>query len=143
MTHIACARDTNNVRYGKYCLKISGFAGKQNACAARALLKCPRPADSSRRLLTFSVRGRGTLSFRARTAKSEKWTYYNTRRFEPSKSAKYCAYDFFRWTAVSVPIIGQAARAREIEFEIRVKKLTAIDLRIDNIEISAALLAVE
>jgi len=31
---------------GKYCLRISGQAGKQNVCAARAIIQCARQADS-------------------------------------------------------------------------------------------------
>jgi hypothetical protein len=40
-------------------------------------------------------------------------------------------------------LAGQSARVKEIEFEIRVKKQTAIDLRIDNVNISGASLGVE
>jgi endonuclease/exonuclease/phosphatase family metal-dependent hydrolase len=141
--HINCARDTEHVRWGKFCLRISGTAEKQNACAARAVLQCSRRADSLENLLSIALRGQGTFSFRARAPENKKWTYYNGERFEPAKAAKYSAYNFTQWTSVRLPLTGQSARVKEIEFEIRVKKQTAIDLRIDNIRISGALSRVE
>jgi hypothetical protein len=134
---ITCARDTQQVRWGRYCLRISGLAGKQNACAAHALLQCGRRGDSTERLLGLAMRGSGTLSFRTREAENKKWTYYSGERFDCAKAAKYCAYNFTQWTSVRLPLSGQSARKKEIEFEIRVKKQTAVDLKIDNVEIVA------
>jgi len=37
---LLAALDTEHVRWGKYCLWISGQAGKQNVCAARAIIQC-------------------------------------------------------------------------------------------------------
>ena len=134
-THITCSRDTEGVCSGKYCLKISGFTGKQNACAARAMLGCAKRPDSSARVLTMAIRGRATVSFRVRTSKDDKWTYYNGESFRPAKSAKYAAFDHATWKTVRLPLMGRAPKSPEIEFEIRVKKQTAIDLRIDNVAI--------
>jgi hypothetical protein len=135
---ITCARDTDHVRWGRFCLRISGLAGKQNVCAARALFTCAHPADSLERLLTSAVRGHGTLSFRARAPLNKKWTYYNGERFVQAGAAKYTGYNFTQWTTISLPLTGQFSQAREIEFEIRAKKQTEVNLQIDNIEISAA-----
>ena len=134
-SHITCSRDTFGVRYGKYCLKISGFAGKQNVCAARVLLECAKRPDSSMRFLTMAMRGRAAVSFRVRTAKGDKWTYYNGENFGPAHNAKYAAFDHATWKTVRLPLMGPAAKAPEIEFELRVKKQTAVDLRIDNVAI--------
>jgi hypothetical protein len=134
-THITCIRDTNHVRYGKYCLKIAGFAGNQNVCAARALLSCPCALDSVDRLLAVALWGQGTFSLRARVPKNKKWVYFNGVRFNAAKAAKYTDYTFKQWTTVQLALTGQLAQAREIEVEIRVKKQTAIDLHIDNVSI--------
>jgi endonuclease/exonuclease/phosphatase family metal-dependent hydrolase len=141
--HITCARDTEHVRWGKYCLRISGQAGKQNVCAARAIIQCARQADSLENLLAVALRGQGTFSFRARAPENKKWTYFNWDRFGPAKAAKYAACNFIQWTTLKLSLAGQSARVKEIEFEIRVKKQTAIDLRIDNVNISGASLGVE
>ena len=133
--HITCIRDTAQVRWGRYCLKISGSAGKQNVCAARAMLQCDLPDNSLQRVLVLALNGQGTLSFRTRTQKNKKWTYYTGERFELAKAAKYTVYNFTQWKTVELPLTGQSAPPRDIEFEIRVKKQTAIDLRIDNIKI--------
>jgi hypothetical protein len=134
--HITCTRDTDHVRWGRFCLRISGSAGKQNVCAARALLSCARPADSLENLLALAARGRGTLSLRARAPSNKKWTYYNGERFGLAKAAKYTAYNFTQWTILRLPLTGRSSLEREIEFEIRAKKQTDIDLHIDNIEIA-------
>lgn len=142
-SHITCTRDTSQVRWGRYCLRIYGLAGKQNVCAARALLQCARPADSLENLLVFALRGQGTLSFRTRAPGIKKWTYYSGENFRPAKAAKYAAYNFTQWTTVGLALAGQSALTKEIEFEIRVKKQTTVDLRIDNIEIKAGSSGVE
>jgi endonuclease/exonuclease/phosphatase family metal-dependent hydrolase len=139
-SHITCSRDTVGVRYGKYCLKISGFAGKQNVCAAKALLQCAGFADTGKSTLSLAVRGRGSLSFRARAAKTKKWTYYNGTRFDSAKSAQYTLYNFIQWVTIRLAL---PAHAREVEFEIRIKKQTAVDLQIDNIVVFKASLAVK
>jgi hypothetical protein len=142
-SHITCIRDTALVRWGRYCLRIHGLAGKQNVCAARAVLQSARPADSLENLLVFALRGQGTLSFRTRAPGNKKWTYYSGENFGPAKAAKYAAYNFTQWTTAGLALAGQSALTKEIEFEIRVKKQTAIDLRIDNIEIKAGSSGVE
>ena len=134
--HIKLRRDTTRVRRGTYCLKIVGEAGKQNGCAARAIVPCVLKTAPSNRCLLMRFRGRGTLSLRIRASKTGKWTYYNGSEFKPAKAAKYAGYDFPEWTRLRLPILSDAIPLKEIQAEIRVKKESLIEVWIDDISIA-------
>jgi hypothetical protein len=114
-------------------LKISGGFGKQNGCAAHAIIPCALGDDSFMHWCSMSVRGSGQLSFRIRSPKSKKWTYYNGENFKPGKGAKYTQYEFKDWKEIRLPLAFEENFVKEMEIEIRIKKETAMELWIDEI----------
>jgi endonuclease/exonuclease/phosphatase family metal-dependent hydrolase len=133
--NIKLSRDTSKAHGGAYCLKIAGEAGKQNGCAARAVIPFKISNDSSAHFYSMSIRGRGTLSFRIRTSPAEKWTYYTGGDFKPAKGGKFTYYDFEHWKDLSLPVTLSASKIKEIQVEIRVKKETPIEAWIDDIAV--------
>jgi hypothetical protein len=131
--YISLRRDTGNVRSGLYCLKISGSLGRQNGCAARAIIPCRLADDSLVHWCSMNIRGRGLLSFRIRTPKNKKWTYYNGEDFKPAKGAKYTSYDFKDWVEIKLPLDLDRKYVKEIEVEIRIKKESTMEFWIDDI----------
>ncbi len=133
--YISLRRDTNNVRSGLYCLKISGGETKQNGCAARSILSLNMKDDSLRHFCSMNIRGHGTLTLRMRAPRNKKWTYFNGADFKLAKGAKYTEYDLPDWISVRFPLLFESSVIREIEIEIRIKKETSMELWIDDISI--------
>ena len=132
---IRLRRDTGNVQSGFYCLKIAGGFGRQNGCAARALIRCSLADDSLVHWYSMSLRGKGRLSFRIRIPNNRKWTYYNGEDFKPAKGAKYTSYDFKTWKEIKLPLLLEKNYVKELEVEIRSRKETMMELWIDDISI--------
>jgi hypothetical protein len=131
--YIKLRRDTAKVRSGLYCLQITGSLGKQNGCAAHAVIACGLADDSPAHWCAMSLRGKGVLSFRIKTPKNKKWTYYNGEDFKPAKGAKYTPYEFKDWKEIKLPLALEGNYTKELEIEIRVKKESEMEFWIDEI----------
>jgi hypothetical protein len=133
--YVNLKRDTAGPRSGLYCLKISGSLGRQNGCAAHAVVPCRLADDSLLHWCSMSLRGGGQLSLRIRSLKSRKWTYFNGEDFKPGKGAKYTSYEFKEWKEVRLPLAFEEKFVKEIEIELRLKKESSMELWIDEISI--------
>jgi hypothetical protein len=131
--YVSLRRDTGNTHSGLYCLKISGSLGKQNGCAAHAIIPCRLADDSLLHWCSMNIRGSGVLSFRIRPVKSKKWTYFNGEDFKFAKGAKYTSYEFKDWKELRLPLAFEDKIVKEIDVEIRTKKENSMELWIDDI----------
>jgi hypothetical protein len=126
-------RDSVEPSAGRYCLKITGQAGKQNNTAAKVLLHSSTTEVTACRL---HIQGSGEFSFRMRPSGSNIWTYYVGPEFKLSKAGKYCDYDFKPWTQITLPISDSLPRARDYELELRAKKDSNLRIRLDRVVLS-------
>jgi len=131
---IAVERDTLMPKSGQYCLKLSGET-KSNGCGARARLSVPGTCGTKSGVLSLWLRGSGTFNFRCRAVGSKQWAYFVGPAFSQAKGGKYAAYNFPKWKTVRLPLSALPPDISEIDFEIRTKKVCALNLWIDEVRI--------
>jgi endonuclease/exonuclease/phosphatase family metal-dependent hydrolase len=138
---IACAnqvkvvRDTLHPQTGRYCLFLSGKT-KENASAARCRMGVPTGCGGEKGALSMSLKGKGSLCLRVKSAEEKKWVYFKGRDFVSAKASRFFDYNFEKWTTISLPLSVVADAQKEIDVEIRTKKGEEIRVFVDDVKIT-------
>jgi hypothetical protein len=131
---ILVERDTLMPKSGRYCLRLTGET-KSSGCAVRARLFIPEQCGTEAGVLSLCLRGTGTLGLRCRAPGEKKWAYFVGPAFSQARAGKYTDYNFTKWRTTRLPLSALPKDLGEIEFEIRTKKDSALDLRIDDVKV--------